>query len=117
MASGRLGALKPSAASYKTLYKPAAGVVAVVAIHFCNQATSGDTMRVAVVQSGTSDPTPATTEFIAYGSAVAGSGDSAFGDRGMVGPIELNGSSNDQLVVYTVGGNVSFVCTGDEGSA
>jgi hypothetical protein len=116
MASGRLGALKPSAAAYKTLYKPAAGVVAVVSISFCNQSASADTVRIAVAQSASTDPTPATTEFVAYGSSVAASGDSGFGDRAMFGPYELNGNNNDQIVVYSVGGNISFVCTGDEGA-
>lgn len=116
MASGRLGAVKPSAAAYKTLYKPAAGVVAVVSVAFCNQAASADVVRIAVAQSASSDPTPASTEFVAYGSSVSASGDLSFGDRAMFGPYELNGNNNDQIVVYSTGGNVSFVCTGDEGT-
>lgn len=116
MASGRLGAIKPSATVYKTLYKPA-GAIAVVSVSFCNQGGSNDNIRIAIVQSASTDPTPAVGEFVAYGALVKLSGDSGFGDRGMVGPFELNSANNDQIVVYSTGGNVSFVCTGDEGTA
>ena len=54
---------------------------------------------------------------MAYGALVKASGDSGFADRAMFGPYELNSANNDQLVCYSVGGNVSFVVTGDEGVA
>lgn len=117
MASGRLGAVKPGAAAYKTLYKPAAGTVAVVSVAFCNQSTgTQENIRLAVAQNAAADPTPAAAEFVAYGSVVTVSGDTDLKDRGMFGPFELNGSNNDQLVGYSTGGNVSFVVTGDEGT-
>lgn len=116
MASGRVGAVKPSAAAYKTLYKPTSAI-AVVSVSFCNQAAADDNFRLAVVQSASADPTPAVAEFVAYGALVKASGDAGFGDRGMFGPYELNSANNDQLVGYSTGGNVSFVVTGDEGAA
>jgi hypothetical protein len=115
MASGRLGAVKPGAAAYKTLYKPS-GVVAVVSVSLCNQATSDDNFRLAVVQSASSDPTPAAAEFVAYDALVKAKGDTTFADRAMFGPYELNAANNDQLVGYSTNGNVSFVVTGDEGA-
>ncbi len=116
MASGRLGAVKSAATTYKTLYKPS-GCVAVVSVSMCNQAAIDDAVRLAVVQSASTDPTPAVAEFVAYASLIKASGDQSFGDRAMFGPYELNSANNDQLVVYLTGGNVSFVATGDEGVA
>lgn len=83
MASGRLGALKPAATTYKTLYKPTSAI-AHCSLLFCNQTDTSDTMRVAIVQSGSTDPTPSSAEFIAYGADVK------------------------------AGGNISFVCVGKE---
>lgn len=115
MASGILGRLKPGAAAYKTLYKPS-GVVAVVSVSVCNQATSNDTIRMGVVQSASTDPTPSVNEFVCFGSLVTASGDAGLADRAMFGPYELNSSTNDQIVVYSGHGDVSFVATGDEGT-
>lgn len=115
MASGRVGALKPAATTYKTLYKPS-GVVAVVSVSLCNQAAADDNFRLAVVQSAGTDPTPTSAEFVAYGSLIKAAGDTSLGDRAMFGPYELNSANDDQLVVYSTGGNVSFVATGDEGA-
>jgi hypothetical protein len=115
MASGRLGALKPSAAAYKTLYKPSSAV-AVCNVQYCNQAATDDNVRIAVVQSASTDPTPASTEFIMYGRLVKASGDASLADVGSTANIELNSANNDQIVVYSTSGNVSFVCTGDEGA-
>lgn len=116
MASGRLGAVKPGVATYKTLYKPGVGVIATVNMAFCNQTAVADTFRLAIVQASGSDPTPAAGEFIAYDAAIPAKSDSAFGDRGMFGPYILNGNNNDQLVGYSANGGVSFVVTGDEGA-
>ena len=117
MASGRLGAVKPSAATSKTLYKPSIGVTAVVNVTFCNQSTSADAIRIAIVQASGSDPVPAAAEIcVAYDSLVAAKGDNGLKDRGMFGPYELNGNNNDQIVVYSTGGNIAFGCTGDEGA-
>ena len=116
MASGRLGAVKPAAATYKTLYKPTLAI-AVVSVSICNQAATDENFRLSVTQSASTDPTPAAQEFVAYGALVKASGDSGFADRAMFGPYELNSANNDQLVCYSVGGNVSFVVTGDEGVA
>lgn len=113
MASGRLGAEKPAATTYTTLYKPT-DAIAHCSILFCNQNDASDTMRIAIVQSGSTDPTPASEEFIAFNADVKAAGDEAFGDHGMVGPIELNSVNNDQIVVYSTGGNISFVCVGKE---
>jgi hypothetical protein len=117
MASGRLGALKPAGATAKTLYKPGAAVVAVVSVSLCNQAASDDTFRIAIVQSAATDPAPATTEYAAFDSLIKAAGDTTFADRAMFGPYELNGANNDQIVVRSTNGNVSFVVTGDEGIA
>lgn len=117
MASGRLGALKPAAATAKTLYKPGASVVAVVSVSLCNQAATDDNFRVAIVQSASTDPAPATTEYAAFDALIKASGDASFSDRAMFGPYELNGANNDQIVVRSTNGNVSFVVTGDEGTA
>jgi hypothetical protein len=70
-----------------------------------------------VVQSASTDPVPATTEYVAFASLVKASADTTFADRAMFGPYELNGANNDQIVVKSTNGNVSFVCTGDEGAA
>src|SRR3954468_8246259 len=115
MASGRLGALKPGAAAYKTLYKPS-GVVAVCTLQMCNQGSSDDGVRVAIVQSASTDPTPASTEFILYDALIKAKGDTTFADKISSPAFELNAVNNDQIVVYSTNGNVSFVCTGDEGS-
>lgn len=116
MASGRLGALKPAAATPKTLYKPAAGVVAVVRFTFANQATSSDLIRVGVLQNASLDQAIPTTDAIAWDRYVAAKNDPDLKDSGSFGIIELNGNSNDQLVVQSTGGNVSFTCFGDEGA-
>ena len=63
MASGRVGAVKPAAATYKTLYKPTSAI-AVVSVSICNQASTDDNIRLSVTQSASTDPTPATNEFI-----------------------------------------------------
>lgn len=115
MASGRLGAVKPAAATYKTVYKPS-GVVAVVSVSLCNQTIADTNFRMAVTQNATIDQTPSTSDFVAYGSLIKASGDSGFADRAMFGPYELNSANGDQLVVYSTSGDVSFVVTGDEGA-
>lgn len=116
MASGIVGSIKPAAAVYKTAYKPASGVVAVVSVSLCCQASSNDSFRLGIVQSASTDPTPSVSEFVAYGSLIKASGDLNFADRAMFGPYELNGTNNNQIVVYSGHGDTSFVITGDEGS-
>jgi hypothetical protein len=115
MASGRLGAQKPAAATYKTLYKPS-GVVAVCAVQACNQSTSDDNIRIAIAQSASSDPTPGSAEFVVYDGLIRAKGDQNFADKIGSPNFELNAAANDQIVVYSTNGNVSFVCTGDEGT-
>lgn len=115
MASGRLGAVKPGATTYTTLYKPS-GVVAVCTVQACNQSTSDDSIRIAVAQSASTNPTPASTEFVVYDGLIKAKGDTGFADKISSPAFELNAASNDQIVVYSTSGNVSFVCTGDEGS-
>lgn len=88
-----------------------------VSVSLCNQAATDDNIRIAIAQSASADPSPASNEFVVYGSLVKASGDSTFADRAMFGPYELNSANNDQIVVYSINGNVSFVCTGDEGVA
>lgn len=112
----RLGALKPAAATYKTLYQPSGTKMAVCTVQFCNQATTDDNIRIAVVQNASADPTPATTEFIAYDSLVKASGDTGFADRGESPQIRVYAGQNDQIVVRSTNGNVSFVCVGEEGT-
>jgi len=116
MASGRLGALKPAAATPKTLYKPGAGVVAVVRVTFANQAASSDLVRIGILQNASLDQAIPTTDAIAWDRYIAAKGDLSMRDSGSFGMIELNGNNNDQLVVQSTSGNVSFVCFGDEGA-
>ena len=116
MASGIVGSIKPSAAAYKTAYKPASGTVAVVSVSVCNQASSDDTFRMGIVISASTDPTPSISEFVAFSSLIKASGDTTFADRAMFGPYELNGTNNNQVVVYSGHGDTSFVITGDEGT-
>jgi hypothetical protein len=115
MASGRLGAVKPGATTYTTVYKPS-GVVAVCTVQACNQSASDDTIRIAITQSASSNPTPASTDFVLYDALIKAKGDTTFADKISSPAFELNAANNDQIVVYSTNGNVSFVCTGDEGA-
>lgn len=116
MASGILGAAKPAAATPTTLYKPSAGIVGVVRFTFANQSASSDTIRVGVMQTASTNPAITAANAIAWSRTVAAAADGDGKDCGSFGMIELNGSANDQLVVQSTGGNVSFTCFGDEGA-
>lgn len=119
--SGRLATIKPAAATWKTLIQPVTNVV-VCYVGLANQATTDDNFRIAVISNALADQTPNAQDLIAgsltvgAGSLIKACGDSSFMDKQWVGPIELNPANNDQIVVYSVNGNVSFVATGDAGA-
>jgi hypothetical protein len=117
--TGRLGTVAPTAAAYKTLYKPGAGLVAGgIVIFICNKAAADDTIRVAIVQSASADPTPAASEFILYDHVIKAKGDPNYADQIQITGICLANVNNDQIVVYsTTGTTTAFNATGIEEAA
>lgn len=120
-AAGRLATIKPAAATWKTLIQPVGNIV-VCYVGICNQGATDDNFRVGVISNASADQASPAADLIAgsltagAGSLVKACGDSSFMDKQWVGPIELNPANNDQIVVYSVNGNVSFVATGDAGA-
>lgn len=109
---GRLGALEPAATTYKTLYKPASGLLATVTATVCNRSAATRTIRIAQVQNASTDPTPADGEMKIYDRTLAAAGASDGKDVLQLGGLVLNGNNNDQLVIYAGGADVDFTCDG-----
>lgn len=112
ISGGRLGALEPAATTWKTLYKPANGLLATVTVTVCNRSASARTIRIAQVQSASSDPTPADGEMKMYDRPLAAAGDTQGRDVLQMSGIVLFGTNYDQVVVYASGVDVDFTCDG-----
>lgn len=63
MATGRLGAVAPSANTYTQLYKPATGVSGTGSISVCNRSASAQALIRIAISAAT---TPTSAEFIEY---------------------------------------------------
>jgi hypothetical protein len=109
---GRLGALEPLATTWKTLYKPASGLLATVTATACNRSTATRTIRIAQARSASSDPTPADGEMKIYDRTLQAAGSADGKDVLQLSGVVLNGSNNDQLVIYASGVDVDFTCDG-----
>ncbi len=109
---GRLGALEGTTTTWKTLYKPAGGVLATITVTACNRSASARTVRIAQVQSASTDPTPADGEMKIYDRSLSAAGDTAGKDVLQFTGMVLNGDSDDQVVVYVSGIDVDFTCDG-----
>jgi hypothetical protein len=109
---GVLGGLEPAATTYKSLYRPGSGVLATVTVTACNRNASTRTIRIAVAQSSSADPTPGDGTFKIYDRTLSAAGDSLGQDVLQITDIVLNGTNNDQVVVYTSGVDVDFTCDG-----
>lgn len=104
---GRLGAIECTSGSWKTLYKPAAGTRAAGYVHFANRAAATRNIKIAVVQSASTDPTPADGETFLSTRQLAANPDNVSGKDVLdAGPIALNGDNNDQVVVHADGVDV-----------
>src|SRR3990167_10473426 len=98
-----LGKVKPSAATNTTLYTAPASTQAQANVMICNQTTSSDTVRLAVIASG---GTIATTDYILYDMTITADT-----------PISIDGiclNAGEFIQVYTTNARCSFVATGLE---
>lgn len=112
VSGGVLGGIEPAATTYKSLYRPAASVLATVTVTACNRAAATRTIRIAVPQSSSSDPTPGDGTFKIYDRTLQAAGNGAGFDVVQVTGIVLNGMNNDQVVIYASGVDVDFTCDG-----
>jgi hypothetical protein len=103
---GRLGALECTTTTWKTLYKPATGMTAAVVVSFCNRKNATRTVRLGCIQNATADQPPADGEMLIYDTVLQAAGDAFDRDKLSMSGIVLNGSNNDQLVVYASGDDV-----------
>jgi len=111
MASGILGKIEPGASTYKTLYKPSS-VTAAIAISIQSRNSSPGTIRVALVQNASSDPTPGDGEFIIYDLPI-GSAGTPEGHIDITGHV-ISSGNNGQVVVWSSIIDVDFLVTGIE---
>lgn len=109
---GILGGLEPAATTYKSLYRPASGVLATVTVTACNRSASTRTIRIAAAASASADPTPGDGTFKIYDRQLAAAGDPDGKDVLQIAGIVLLGTNNDQVVVYASGIDVDFTCDG-----
>ena len=109
---GALGGIEPQATTYRTLYKPASGTLAVVTVTACNRNASSRTIRIAVAQNANTDPTPGDGTFKTYDRVLQAAGNENGMDVIQYTGVVLNGSNNDQVVVYASGVDVDFTCDG-----
>lgn len=104
MATGRLGAVKPSLDTDTVLYTAPAAKFATLVLSACNQTGAGKQVRIAVSASGAS--APAAADFIEYDAALRAN--TVLERSGVV-------VSDGQKVFVRSGGGVSFVAYGFEG--
>ncbi len=109
---GILGSIEGTTTTYKTLYKPASGVIATVMVTACNRSASTRTVRISITQDAASDPTPADGDMMIYDRILQAAGNVDGKDVLQLTGIVLNGTTNDQVVVYTSGIDVDFTATG-----
>jgi hypothetical protein len=112
VSGGVFGGLEPAATTYKSLYRPAASVLATVTVTACNRSASTRTIRIAVAQSGSADPTPGDGTFKIYDRTLQAAGNIDGKDVLQLTGVVLNGSNSDQVVVYASGVDVDFTCDG-----
>lgn len=110
MASGRLGAVEPAAATDTSLYIPAASTTASCVVKAVNRSASTRTIRIAVVDGSVGDI--ADEDYILYELSLAANGDANLKDKYEETGLVL--SSSDRIVVRSSGIDVSFVCMGIE---
>lgn len=108
VSGGRLGAIEGTTTTYKTLYKPASGTLATVSVQVCNRFAGTRTIRIALAQSASTDPTPGDGEFLVYDTVIQAAGDASDRDKLLLSGLVLFGTNNDQIVVYTSGIDVDF---------
>jgi len=111
MASGILGKIEPGASTYKTLYKPSS-VTAAITISIQSRSASAGTVRVALAQSASTDPTPGDGEFIIYDLPIGIAG-SPEGHIDITGHV-ISSGNNGQVVVWCSIVDVDFLVTGIE---
>ena len=117
MATGILGSIEGTTTTYKTLYKPGTGKVAAITISIQNRAAATRTVRVALVQDASSDPTPADGDFILYDRTLQAAGDADGLDNIQITGFVVGKAGEDQVVVYPSGIDVDFLCSGVEENA
>lgn len=105
MANGRMGAVKPAAATNTELVSAPASTIATVTVSVCNQSSSSETVRIAICSGGIG--TLAATDYIEYDTTI--SANSVLERTGI--PI-YNGQT---IVVRSANGDCSFVAYGLEG--
>jgi hypothetical protein len=101
-----LGKDKPAATTYAVLYTVPADTEAQLVIYVTNQTTTTETYRVALVLTGGNTNPPDADDFIAYNTNLPpGVADKFDG---------ICLATGDMVVIYSTGGNISFVATGLE---
>lgn len=113
MATGRLAAVEPAAATDTSLYIPPSSTKAACSVYAVNRSASTRTVRVAIVDGAVGDIADA--DYIVYELTLEANGDSNGKDRLNIEPIIL--SSSDRIVIRSSGIDVSFVCWGVEEAA
>ena len=109
---GVLGSIEGSSAAWKSAYQPAAGVIATVMISLCNRAAATRTVRIAVPQTATVDPTPGDGDMLVYETPLSAAGDADDRDKLQITGVVLNGTTLDQVAFYASGVDVDCVVTG-----
>jgi hypothetical protein len=112
VSGGRLGAAELAATTNTTLYKPASGLLATVPVTFCNRSASTRTIRLAQVQSASTNPAPADGEYKLYDRTLQAAGNADGSDVLQFTGIVLLGSNNDQVVGYASGSDVDVTVDG-----
>ena len=97
-----LGQVKPAATTATTLYTTPAATEAQGTLVCCNQATSDDKVRIALVKSG---ETLAAKHYVCFDTVVPANG---------VMEKSFDLGAGDMISVYSTGGNISFTATGLE---
>lgn len=103
MATGRLGAVAPSATTYTRLYKPGTGVKGTGSISACNRSASAET-KIRIAMSVATTPTNA--EFIEYDTVLLP------GESMQLSGIVLGDAH--EIAVYADTANATFVMWGIE---
>lgn len=113
MAFGKLGGLEPAATTHKTLYKPGSTKNAVVTVSVLNRAAASRAVRIGIVQHASTDQTIGDADWI-EARTLAAAGDASAKDRLLITGLVVNGATNDQIIVYADGIDVTFVAFGSE---
>lgn len=106
-ASGRLGAIKPSAATPTAAYTAPVLTSAAFSVAVCNQSATPDTIDIALSASGAGSP--ASTDYVLKTQPLAG--------RGTTQISGLVVASGQIVYCLSTNGTASFVVTGYEDAA